>query len=103
PAFFSPGLQARADKFATVVIRMKLQREDGQLLRDEAQLFWSTSRLPESESTSERFAVAGDGQWHEYTVPVSQNRRWRGVITRLRLDPVNQPGVKVELNSIRLQ
>ena len=103
PAFFSPGLQARADKFTTVVIRMKLQREDGQPLRDEAQLFWSTSRLPESESTSERFAVTGDGQWHEYTVPVSQNHRWRGVITRLRLDPVNQPGVRVELDSIRLQ
>ena len=103
PAFFSPGLQARADKFASVVLRLKLQREDGQPLHDKAQLFWSTSRLPESESTSERFAVTGDGQWHEYTVPVAQNRRWRGLITRLRLDPCNQSGVKVELDYIRMQ
>ena len=103
PAFFGPPMQARADKFTAVIIRMKLQREDGQPLQDKAQLFWNTSRLPESESTSERFAVTGDGQWREYTVPVSQNRRWRGVITRLRLDPCNQPGVKVELDFIRLQ
>ena len=103
PAFFSPAMQAHADKFTSVVIRLKLQREDGQPLKDKAQLFWSTSRLPESESTSERFAVIGDGQWHEYTVPVSQNRRWRGIITRLRFDPCNQPGVKVELDFVRLQ
>ena len=103
PAMFGPGLQARADQFATVVIRMKLQREDGQPLQDMAQVFWSTSRLPESEATSERFPVTGDGQWHEYAVPVSSNQRWRGILTRLRLDPCNQPGVKVAVESIRLK
>ena len=103
PALFGPGMQARADQFATVVIRMKLRREDGQALQDSAQLFWSTTRLPESEATSERFPVTGDGQWHDYQIPVSQNPRWRGIITRLRLDPTNQPGVTVEVDSIRLK
>lgn len=103
PAFFSPALQARANRFTAVVVRMKLQREDGQPLQDKAQLFWSTSRLSESESTSERFAVVGDGQWHEYTVPVAQNRRWRGIITRLRLDPCNLTGVKVEVSAVKLK
>lgn len=103
PAFFSPGLQAHADPFTRVIIRMKLQRETGQPLQDLAQLFWSTTRLPEREAASERFAVTGDGQWHDYTVPVSQNRNWRGTITRLRLDPCNQLGVKVSVDFIRLK
>ncbi len=81
PAVFGPGMQARADQFAAVMIRMKLRREDGQALQDSAQLFWSTTRLPESETTSERFQVTGDGQWHDYPVPVSQNPRWRGMHT----------------------
>jgi hypothetical protein len=80
-------------------IRMKLRREDGQALQDLAQLFWSTTRHPESETTSERFQVTGDGQWHEYSVTVSQNPRWRGIPTRLRLDPTNQPCVTVEVDS----
>ena len=103
PAVFGPGLGARADQFATVVIRMKLRREDGQAFQDSVQLFWSTTRLPESEATSERFPVTGDGQWHEYSVTVSQNPRWSGILTRLRLDPTNQPGVAVEVDSIRLK
>jgi hypothetical protein len=75
----------------------------GYCFKDTAQLFWSTSRLPESESTSAHFEVMEDGQWHEYKVPLSQNRRWRGIITRLRLDPCDHPGVRVEVGSIRLQ
>ncbi|OQB95154.1 MAG: hypothetical protein BWX84_00052 [Verrucomicrobia bacterium ADurb.Bin118] len=47
--------------------------------------------------------MRGDGQWHEYQIPVSANRRWRGVITRLRLDPGSQPDVQVELAFIRLE
>ncbi|MBI5387008.1 MAG: glycoside hydrolase family 99-like domain-containing protein [Verrucomicrobia bacterium] len=103
PAFFSPPMQARAGDFTAVVLRLKLQRTDGSSFNDTAQLFWRTSRLPESEASSERFAITADGQWHEYKVPVASNRRWRGVITGLRLDPCNAPGAVVDLDFIRLQ
>lgn len=102
PAFFGPPTQARAGSFPTVVVRMKLEREDGQSFQDSGQLFWRTSRLPESEASSVRFPVHGDGQWHDYALPVGQQARWRGLITRLRLDPCNQPGVRVSIASIRL-
>jgi hypothetical protein len=81
---------------------MKLRRTDGRPFRDSAQLFWQTGRLPESEATSARFEVVGDGQWHDYRVPVSENRRWNGTVTRLRLDPCNQADVEVEIDAIRL-
>jgi hypothetical protein len=101
-AFFSPPTQARAAEFSTVVVRMRLARTDGGTFQDDAQLFWRTSRMAESESTSERFVVQGDGQWHEYRIVMSENPRWRGKITRLRLDPCNQPNFKVDLDSVRL-
>ena len=103
PAFFGPPMQARASTFKSVILRMRLQRMDGKPFTDTAQLFWRTSRLAESEASSVRFAVKGDGQWHEYHLPVAENRRWRGIITRLRLDPCNQPGVRVGLDAIQLR
>ena len=103
PAFFGPAIQVKASEFSRVVVRMKLSRRDGTTFKDNAQIFWSTTRQAETESSSEFFPVRGDGQWHEYQIPVSANRRWRGVITRLRLDPGSQPDVQVELAFIRLE
>ncbi len=102
PAFFGPPMQARASEFNAVRIRLRLEKTSGSAFTDSAQLFWRTSRLAESEATSEHFAVTGDGQWHDYTVVVAKNRRWRGVITRLRIDPCNRPGVRVEIGSVKL-
>ena len=51
---------------------------------------------------SAAFGIRNDGQWHDYEVPVAANNRWRGVITRLRLDPCNRAGVRIELDGIRL-
>ncbi|MCL4786109.1 MAG: glycoside hydrolase family 99-like domain-containing protein [Verrucomicrobia bacterium] len=102
PAFFGPPMQARTAEFSTGVVRMRLRQSGVGAPRDVAQLFWRTSRMAESESTSERFSIHVDGQWHEYRVPVGQNPRWRGVITRLRLDPGTRPNVEVDLDFIRL-
>jgi hypothetical protein len=102
PAFFGPPIQIQASEFGSVVLRMKLERTGNQPLSDTAQLFWRTSRLPESEASSARFAVTADGQWHDCQVDVGRNPRWRGVITRLRLDPCNQPKVGVAIDSICL-
>jgi hypothetical protein len=95
-------MQARAGEFSAVFVRMRLARMNRTKFQDGAQLFWRTSRMAESESTSERFMVQGDGEWHEYRIPVGKNPRWRGVITRLRLDPCTQTNVKVDLDFIRL-
>ncbi len=102
PAFFGPPMQARAAEFSVVAVRMRLNQSAAGAPRDLAQLFWRTSRMAESESTSERFTVHVDGQWHEYRIPVGQNPRWRGVVTRLRLDPGTRPNVEVDLDFIRL-
>ncbi|MHC1762712.1 MAG: glycoside hydrolase family 99-like domain-containing protein [Verrucomicrobiia bacterium] len=102
PAFFGPPMRARAAEFSAVTMRLKIEAPGQPSSIGSAQLFWRTDRLPESEANSARFSIAADGQWHEYRVPVAQNPRWRGWITRLRLDPGNSPGVLVELDWLRL-
>jgi hypothetical protein len=102
PAFVGPAMRARAAEFKTVLVRIKLSKTAGGMFKDSAQLFWRTARLAESESSSLRFEVIGDGQWHDYRIPVGTNNRWRGLITRLRLDPCNQADVLVEIEFVRL-
>jgi len=70
--------------------------------RISGQLFWRTARLTESESTSTGFRVEVDGKWHDYRIPVANNPRWRGTVTRLRLDPVNQPDIQIDIRRIAL-
>lgn len=102
PAFFGPPMRARAVDFSTLIVRMRLTPAGTSTLQDSAQIFWKTTRLPESEATSRHFAVTADGQWHEYRVPLADNVRWRDVITRLRLDPCSRSGLKVEVDELRL-
>ena len=102
PAFFSSPIQAQARDLGTLVFRMRLSSKDGAAFKDAGQVFWRTSRLSESEASSLRFEVPGDGNWHEYRLALSQNKRWRGLITRLRLDPCNRNGVNIEVTDLRL-
>lgn len=102
PAFFGPPMQIRADPFRAVELRMRLTPADGKPFVDGAQLFWRTRHVPESEATSTRFPVKVDGEWHDYRVPVADNLRWRGVLTRLRLDPCSRASVEVGLDHVRL-
>lgn len=103
PAFFGPPVQLNASSYKSVRIRMRLTPEDGVPFDDVAQVFWSTRTVAENEASSVRFPVHGDGHWHDYLVPLSANRRWRTVITRLRLDPCNRGGVRVEVRSIVME
>ncbi|HEY5915175.1 MAG TPA: glycoside hydrolase family 99-like domain-containing protein, partial [Verrucomicrobiae bacterium] len=102
PAFFGPPIRVAASDFSAVVVRMRLSRTTGESGVDSAQLFWRTARVAESESTSARFEVMIDGNWHEYRIPVATNPRWRGSVIRLRLDPVNQPDIQIDISRIEL-
>jgi hypothetical protein len=103
PALFGPPMQAPAATFTRVMLRLRLTPADGRPARDTAQLFWRTRRWAESEASSVRFPVEVDGQWHDYELKTAGNPRWKGVVTRLRLDVGARAGVKVELDDIGLQ
>lgn len=105
PAFFGPEIRIAAAQVRVVTVRMRVTPAPTGVSggEDLGQLFWRTTRVPEGESTSVRFRVIADGQWHEYRIPVAENPRWRGTVTRLRLDPGTQPDAQIEIRHIELQ
>lgn len=68
----------------------------------EAQLFWASSTSGFSESASVRFAVPRDGKFHDYQIPLSNHRRWRGNLQTLRFDPCDFSGASICIASIAL-
>lgn len=100
PAFFGPPVRIPAARYRRLRLRMRLTAPEQ--FEDTAQVFWATQTIGESEATSVRFRVVADGQWREYLLNLSDNPRWRGVVTRLRLDPCSRAGVTVQIASLEL-
>ncbi len=88
-----------AQDFKRVAVRMKVV---GAAPGQTCQLFWETGIAPIIEKTSVRLPLKEAGVLHEYVLEVGTSRFWKGKINRLRFDPVNQDGVSVTLESIRL-
>lgn len=96
PVLLSPALRARASQFPFIELRVNAARNlDGQL-------FWRTTSAKESEASSVRFPIRGDGQFHSIRIRLADHPRWRGIITGLRFDPGSVDGVEVAVESIRL-
>ena len=81
-----------------MILRIKVDSTD-----DHAQLFWSTTAVGQSEATSAGVKLIGDGEFHDYTLDLSQVQTWRGVVVSLRLDPVAGPGTKYAIDYIRFE
>lgn len=102
PYMHSPAIRVEAQKFRTLISRVRLQFPKG--AQSGGQLFWTREDDPNwSESKSVRFPLPTDGQWHEVRVDLSQSSEWRGIITQLRLDPGSGTGIVVELDFVRLE
>jgi len=98
PALSVPLNRLQAGKYGTVSVRMKVenaQENPGQL-----QLFWSTSTQPITEASSAKVPLIADGKFHDYVLPVADNRRWRGKVTGFRLDVGSQIGLEVAIDRV---
>jgi hypothetical protein len=99
PAFGSPPLRVRARRWPKLRIRMRVT---GAVENDRCQVFWSTPTAGASEAASERLDVVVD-KFHEYVFPLNENARWRGLITKVRLDPCSTQGAVIEIDEIRFE
>ncbi|MCX6925934.1 MAG: hypothetical protein NT154_22420 [Verrucomicrobia bacterium] len=96
PAWLLNGTRLRANRYRRGVVEMKLSRPGT------AQLFWRTfSDSSASEVASISVPIAGDGQFHTCVFEIGKNDQWAGCITSLRFDPATEPGVAVEIRTIR--
>jgi hypothetical protein len=98
PVTTSPALELRAGRFKRLLAELRFDKPAGS-----AQLFWATTSASVSEATSVSVPTVADGQWHTYTFELAKNPNWGGCVTSLRFDPASEPGVTVEIRSIRLE
>ena len=97
PILQGPGVQIEAASIHRLTIRMRADADTS------AQLFWATTVSSQSQPNSVHFAVPGDGQFHDHDLDLTQSPRWRGLITSLRFDPANKPGVKLAIDYVRFR
>ena len=99
PAFVSPPLELRANRFTELVVEMRSRAPSGPV-----QLFWTTMTEPAtSEPASVSAPTLADGRWHHYVLPVATNPHWGGCITSLRFDPATIKDAAIEIKSVRLE
>jgi hypothetical protein len=97
PYMIRSYLRIAPDQYSKLRVRMKLPPG-----HTEGQVFWTTATEPAFRDDKYlNFPVQGDGQWHDYTIPVGEHPKWRGqAIRALRLDPTAadpQPGTRVQI------
>ena len=95
PIISGPAVRIPAERYPWLVVEMRTDQTD------RPQLFWRTTTAAMSENNSVRLDVPGDGKSHTHWVRLADRPYWTGLVTGLRFDPVNRPGVGFALRSIR--
>lgn len=84
PYILSPIISLPANEYDSIEIHMSNNAQNTQ-----GQIFFTTDSQPNFDETkSVRFSTTSGSHWDNYTINMSTNPLWRGVITRIRIDPV---------------
>ena len=99
PAIWVSQDRVRTSQFKKMIVRMKTDVSRDDLLT----VLWKTEQEPEyTEKNAVRATVRPSGEFVEYVLELDKNPGWAGHLTELRLDPVTKSGIKIEIESIRL-
>ncbi len=96
PFITSAKLNLAAEKFTKIEVVMKSSADSV------GQLFFTTPGKNFNEKCSFRFPVKASAEWQTYTIDLTSNNEWKGVIATLRFDPVSSRDINVVLKSIKL-
>jgi hypothetical protein len=98
PYMGSPQFAIDAQLFHTVTINMKVTKA----VEGIAQLFFGTvADNNYTEAKSLRFPIQADGEFHTYSLDMSQVQGWTGIIKQLRFDPTDTQAT-IEIDYIRI-
>jgi hypothetical protein len=90
----SPAFNARARSYSKAIIRISVSAETN------VKLYWQTEDAPGMSELRSVHFTAHPGAIKTYEVPLYQTPHWRGIVTRLRLDPGS---IAAQLESVTLQ
>lgn len=97
PYMVSPYLGVEAAEFNRIEIRMRSSTAS-----DGASVYFITDQDPNwGEEKSRHFTIISDGEYHNYTIDMSDVGTWLNQILQLRLDPMFSPGDS-ELDYLRV-
>lgn len=100
PQITSPITYLDCRLYPRIRVRMRAMPVDGRPKSATGQVFWSTVDKRMDEAASASFAVPLDGLWHVHEIELRGNPNWTGRTDRIRLDPVDAAGVRVEVDEI---
>lgn len=95
----SVDTRLEAGKYEAMIVRMKVSSFEGDA---SVQLFWKPRSGVLSEASSIRLPLAKTPSFQDYRFNLSENGRWKGRITALRLDPTTLADMACEIEEIRL-
>ena len=97
PYMVSPYLGIDATIFSRIEIRLRTSASDG------ASIYFITGQDPNwNEEKSQHFSIISDGEYHIYTMDLSDVGTWMNRILLLRLDPMISPG-DFEIDYLRVR
>ncbi|MBI2055893.1 MAG: alginate lyase family protein [Candidatus Sungbacteria bacterium] len=96
-------ISVQTKEFSTLVVRMKLSNGVNAGNTLPAQLFWAEGNNAFSSENKATFLALVDNTYRTYTLNLKTNTAWKGVVNKLRFDPVNTSGITVHIDSIVLQ
>lgn len=100
PAIMTTFPRIKANDWSKFVIRMKIEN----MQADNAmELFWIPPGSIASQNRTLSLPIIRDGQFHDYVFDLSKHKLWRGLISGLRFDMTNAPGVKIEIENCRFE
>jgi len=88
PQLISPHININANVIKKVTIRMA--NGSTSPYYSYLQLFWRNGNNGYSESRSKIISVTNHGGWTTYTIDMSNDYRWRGNISQIRIDPLTR-------------
>ena len=88
------GLYYKAEEYNAVQFSVKTTATSGELY------FMAGDRTGHNAEQCVRFDIAGDGEWHTYTLMMDKTTDYNGIVTSLRFD-IGGSGQKVEIKDIK--
>ncbi len=96
PILYSPLTWIDADRHKRVRVHMSNTGSAS------GELFWWRSDTASEGNQHQRFDISTDGAMHTYEIDLSEHAEWRGIVTRVRLDPNDGGGGAITLDWMRI-
>ncbi|OGV65719.1 MAG: hypothetical protein A3K19_25850 [Lentisphaerae bacterium RIFOXYB12_FULL_65_16] len=92
----SPVLDIQAEDYPEMLVRIRSDRSAS------GELFFSAPGAPMSGEREVHYSLVGGSEFGVCRVALGKHEKWKGAIDRVRFDPLNAAGARIEIDFIAL-